>query len=238
MGSDLSEWRKKKRIHLGGSAVDRYRADFGLSTFSDGRGIFDWNAVELDDVVAVVFNDGGGDGATATDGEIPRLIEPVRFPLFNFGLETITGLLDVAAAVALANTFDTGGRRVAADVGAGDCVLTVCDLGDGNFAVTAEEAFRCGCVAGFVLVKKEFNLRDNERSVSFGWVVGAAVAAAWAATAVVVAFDWTIGCVKVFVVRFDMVVVTQSRAPLLFGCTLVVDVFNSSSIFAGMAGGL
>jgi hypothetical protein len=32
---------KKNSIYFVGGAVDRYRADFGLSTFNDGRGIFD-----------------------------------------------------------------------------------------------------------------------------------------------------------------------------------------------------
>ena len=62
---------------MGGSAVERYRADFGLSTFNDGRGIFEWN-VGL--VVVVVFIAGGGDGATTTDGEIARRIELDRGP--------------------------------------------------------------------------------------------------------------------------------------------------------------
>lgn len=146
-------FKMKRRIciHLGGAAVDRYRADLGLSTFNDGRGIFDWNAAVVDGVgvgVAELFNVGGGDGATTTDGEIPRLMLPVRLPLLNFGLDTITGLLVVAAAVALANTFDTGVRRgvavVAADIddGDGDCVLSVDVFDDGNLAVTADDAFR------------------------------------------------------------------------------------------------
>ncbi len=143
---------------MGGAAVDRYRADFGLSTFNDGRGIFDWNVV-----VPVVGAVGGGDGATTTEGEIPLLIGFVRFPLFTFGVEIITGLVVVvAAAVALANTFDKRGRR---DTD-GDAVPMVCGLDDGNLAVTAEEPFRCGGV-GFVFVNNEFNLRDNvERNVS------------------------------------------------------------------------
>jgi hypothetical protein len=60
--------------------VDRYRADLGLSTFNDGRGIFDWNVVLVADVVPGVLIVGGGDGATTTDGEIARLIVPDRFP--------------------------------------------------------------------------------------------------------------------------------------------------------------
>lgn len=47
----------------------------GLSTFNDGRGIFDWNA---DEDVPAVFNVGGGDGDTTTDGDMPRRIVPVR----------------------------------------------------------------------------------------------------------------------------------------------------------------
>jgi hypothetical protein len=194
----------------------------GLSTFNDGRGIFDWNVVLVADVVPGVFIVGGGDGATTTDGEIARLIVPDRFPWFNFGLATITGLLDLAAAVALANTFDTGGLRGGA---AGDAALVICGLGDGNLAVTIEDAFRCVGV-GLVLVNKELIRRDIvERNVSVGWVLtGAAVV-------------WTIGCVKVFDARLD-IVITQSRALLLFECILIVDVFNCSSIFAGIAGGL
>ncbi len=214
---------------MGGSAVDRYRADFGLSTFKDGRGIFDWNVVVVvvDGVVPAVFNVGGGDGATTTEGEIPRLAAPVRFPLFNFGLETITGLFVVAAAVALANTFDTRGLR-AAGGGAGDVVLAVCGFDAGNFAVTAEAVFRCGCVV-FVLVKREPIFRDNvERNVSAGWGGG------WAAG---VGGVWIIGCVKFFDVRLD-IVITQSRALFLFEWVLIVDVFNGSSIFDGIASGL
>ncbi|CAF0807805.1 unnamed protein product [Adineta ricciae] len=132
---------KKETIHLGGTAVDRYRADLGLSTFKDGRGIFDWNvAVVVEDgVVPVVFTVGGGDGAITTDGDIPRLIAPVRAPFVDFGAETMTGLFVVAAADALANTLDKRGRRAVA----GDAVPVVCGFDDGSFAVTAEEVFRC-----------------------------------------------------------------------------------------------
>ncbi len=82
-----------------GGAVDRYRADLGLSTFNEGRGILEWNGDVADGGVPVVFSVGGGDGATTTDGDIPRLIVPVRFPLFNLGLGTITGLLVAAVVV-------------------------------------------------------------------------------------------------------------------------------------------
>lgn len=223
VGSDLSKWKKKeKTIHFVGGAVDRYRADFGLSTFNDGRGIFDWNVDETDGAVPVVFNvdgGGGGGGATATDGETPRLVvPPVRFPL----LWVITGLL-VVAAVVLACELGVRDRGAA-----GDKILPVCGLGVGNLAVTADKVFRCDDGVGFVLVNKEFILRDNvERIVSVdGGVVVVAVAA-----------GWTIGCVKVFDARLD-IVITHSRA-LGFGCCiLIVDVFNCSSICAGIAGGL
>ena len=77
-------------FYFGGGAVERYRADIGLSTFNDGRGIFDWN-------VAV----------PTTDGETPR---PVRFPwVCNVGLGTTSGLFVVPIGVA--NTSDKRGRR-------------------------------------------------------------------------------------------------------------------------------
>ena len=88
--------------------MERYRADFGLSTLSDGRGIFDWN-VEL--AAAELFGAaGGGVGAMATDGEIARRIEPDRVPLGALELATITGLVLFAVAVALAKTLLRRGR--------------------------------------------------------------------------------------------------------------------------------
>lgn len=151
----------EETIHLGGAAVDRYRADLGLSTFKDGRGIFDWNAFEAAAAVVVVdgFSVGGGVGVTATDGEMPRLIVPVRVTLVDFGVDTMTGLLALAAAEALAKTLDRRGRRAVA----GDATEPGCGfVADGSFAVTAEEDFRCcGAGAGFVFVNSEFNLRDK-----------------------------------------------------------------------------
>ena len=47
----------------------------------------------------------------------------------------------------------------------------------------------------------------------------------------------TIGCVNVFDVRLD-IVITQSRAPVLVGCALIVDVLSWSRIFEGMASAL
>jgi hypothetical protein len=41
IGSDLAKMKNKQTIYFVGGAVDRYRADLGLSTFNDGRGIFD-----------------------------------------------------------------------------------------------------------------------------------------------------------------------------------------------------
>jgi hypothetical protein len=42
IGSDLSKRKTNKQtIYFVEGAVDRYRADLGLSTFNDGRGIFD-----------------------------------------------------------------------------------------------------------------------------------------------------------------------------------------------------
>ena len=92
---------------------------------------------------------GGGDGATTTDGEIPRRIEPDRLVLFNFGLATITGLLVVvAAALALENTLESRGRRgvvaLAAAAGDGDRIVEPAGFGVGNLAVTAEDDFRVG----------------------------------------------------------------------------------------------
>jgi hypothetical protein len=101
-------------FYFDGGAVERYRADNGLSTFNDGRGIFDWNVV----VKPAVFTD-----ATTTDGET------VRFLLvFDFGLGTTAGLFVIS--VGLTNTLDKRGRRD----GVGDWYLC-----SGNFAVTAEE---------------------------------------------------------------------------------------------------
>ena len=95
-------------FYLGGAAVERYRADFGLSTLSEGRGIFDWN-VECAD--AVLFGaDGGGVGAMGTDGEIARRIEPDRVPLGALELATMTGLVVFAVAVGLAKTLLRRGR--------------------------------------------------------------------------------------------------------------------------------
>ena len=92
---------------------------------------------------------GGGDGATTTDGEIPRRIEPDRLVLLNFGLATITGLLVVvAAAFALENTLESRGRRgVVALAAAGDgdrIVVGPVGFGVGNFAVTADDDLRAG----------------------------------------------------------------------------------------------
>ena len=87
--------------------MERYRADFGLSTLSDGRGIFDWN-VEL--AVAELFGADGGVGAMATDGEMARRIEPDRVPLWALELATITGLVVFAVVVALAKTLLRRGR--------------------------------------------------------------------------------------------------------------------------------
>ena len=97
-------------------------------------------------MVAAVFTAGGGDGATTTDGEIPRRIEPDRLPLITLGLETITGLFDGAAAAdALAKTLDKRGRRVTAgDVTAGDGTRIVGGFDGGNFPVTADGVFRGG----------------------------------------------------------------------------------------------
>ena len=61
-----------------------------------------------------VLSVGGGDGATTTDGEIPRRIVPVRGVLLGFGLETITGFVAEAFANAL------GVRERYTDVGTGD----------------------------------------------------------------------------------------------------------------------
>jgi hypothetical protein len=73
------------------------------------------------------------------------------------------------------------------------------DFVSGNFVVTTDEGWD-----GFVLVKNPLNLLDNvERNVSFEFVC-------------------TIGCVKVFELRRD-IVITQSRA-------LLIDVFNWSSL--------
>lgn len=93
---------------------------------------------------------GGGEGATTTDGEIPRRMEPDRVLLFNFGLATITGLLViVAAAVALRKTLEPRGRRLAvvdafevAPAGDGARTLLIFVFGVGNRAVTADEVFR------------------------------------------------------------------------------------------------
>lgn len=91
---------------------------------------------------------GGGDGATTTDGEIPRRIEPDRLVLVNFGLATITGLLIVvAAAFALENTLESRGRRgvvAVAPAGDGDRIVEPAGFGVGNLAVTAEDDFRVG----------------------------------------------------------------------------------------------
>lgn len=97
-------------------------------------------------MVAAVFMAGGGDGATNTDGEMPRRIEPDRLPLATLGLATITGLFDVAAAAdALAKTLDKRGRRdTAGDVTAGDGTRIVGGFDVGNFPVTAEGVFRGG----------------------------------------------------------------------------------------------
>ena len=170
---------------------------------------------------------GGGDGATTTDGEMPRRIEPDRLPLASLGLATITGLLDaVAAAVALAKTLDKRGRRATA----GDGARTDGGFELGNFPVTADGGFRWGWLV-LVLVNSELIFRVNvERKVSADCGVGEAAVALAATVA-----GWTIGWVNVFDGRLEMDM-TQSRALLLLAWTLVVDVLNCSSICGGRGG--
>ena len=81
--------KREEELHLGAGAAERYRADFGLSTFNEGRGIFDWNSV------------------VRADGETLRSIKSRRFSLTPLAVELEVGL----------NTLERRGRReVAGDL--------------------------------------------------------------------------------------------------------------------------
>lgn len=66
--------KREGELHLGAGAAERYRADFGLSTFNERRGIFDWNGT-----------------VRADDGETLRSMKSRRFSLtpLAVGLNTL-----------------------------------------------------------------------------------------------------------------------------------------------------
>jgi len=63
---------KTKKNYLDGSVVQRYRTDLGLSTFNDGRGIFDWN-VWIDSI------DGPGNFVVTTDEFFVFVLVKIEF---------------------------------------------------------------------------------------------------------------------------------------------------------------
>ena len=172
-----------------------------------------------------VFKVGGGDGATATAGDIPRRIAPVRVLWLVFGLEIMTGFVVVVVAGVLLDVLGVRGRRFGA--GVGDANRVGCGLGAGSLAVTADDGFLCVAVVVvvFVFVKNELNFFDKlERIVSVGWIFSLVVCSA-------------IGCVKVLDVRLAILAI-HSLGVDLFDWILIVDVCNCSLTFEGIGSAL